>query len=152
VIRFREDAAVGVVGDRVLDGAGGVGDLPHRAEAIGQVPGDRVAAEDVAGNELIDLVAVNAPDRGAIVAVEIDPGVEVFHADEGRSVPGGVEMCLPAVKAAATHHGHSRVGGPEVWWAPKTAPTLRFCLRAAGTAVGGAFFYPDELIFVVVAV
>src|SRR5262249_15732588 len=60
----------------------------------------------------------------SFVAVEIDPGVEVFHADERRSVPRDIEMRHPAFKAAAAHHGHSPAQGPEAPFDPLAAAVV----------------------------
>ena len=89
----------------------------------------------------------------SIVAVEIDPGIEVLHADKPPAMARRVEVRLPAIKAAAAHHGHSRAQGPEVPFDPVAeGVVLEVHPRQEGAAIGGAFFYPDELIFVVVAV
>src|SRR5262249_35248265 len=75
----------------------------------------------------------------SFVAVEIDPGAPFLHADKPPAMARRVEVRLPAIKAAAAHHGHSRAQGPEVPFDPVAeGVVLEVHPRQEGAAVGGA--------------
>ena len=65
-----EAVVVQVVDDRV----GGVDDVAHRAEMVGQVPGGAFAATET-GNQFVDGLAVQVAGGDAAGGVEVGPDV-----------------------------------------------------------------------------